>query len=139
MAAPLVWAGLLGSIVLFEGLAALLEATVGDPEADVADTLTRLSQQNQRQALGGLAREQLGTEEVERQFSQFNRIPGRILTTSALQNAPQPFNQDQDTGVLDMVSQRLGVSPQMLGQASHPSRLGDMSQVYRDMGQSLEG
>ncbi len=138
MAAPLVWAGILGSIILFEGAAALLEEIVGDPEADVASALQRLSEHNQRQALGSLADEQLGIEEVERQFSQFNRIPGRILTTAALQNAPQPF-QTQDTGVLDMVSQRLGVSPQMLGQASHPSRLGDMSQVYRDMGTSLEG
>ncbi len=138
MAAPLVWAGLLGSILLFEGVAALLEEVVGDPEADVVDTLTRLSQNNQRQALGGLAREQLGAEEVERQFSAFNRIPGRILTTTSLQNAPQPF-QEQDTGVLDMVSQRLGVSPQMMSQASHPNRLGDMSQVYRNMGQTLEG
>lgn len=138
MAAPLAWAAILGSIVLFEGAAALLEEVVGDPEADVASTLQRLAERNQRQALGGLAREQLGTEEVERQFSAFNRIPGRILTTSALQNAPQPF-QDQDTGVLDMVSQRLGVSPQMMGQASHPSRMGDMSQVYRNMGTTLEG
>ena len=138
MAAVAGMAALLGSIVLFEGLAALLEEMVGDPEADVVSTLTRLAEHNQRQALGGLADTQLGAEEVDRQFSQFNRIPGRILTTAALQNAPQPF-QSQDTGVLDMVSQRLGVSPQMMGQVSHPSRMGDMSQVYRDMGQTLEG
>ena len=130
MGALLLTTGILGSIALFEGLAALLEHMEGDPEADVMMALQQLAAKNQRRAFGIQAVEQLGTEEVERSFARFNEIPSRILTQAALDRAPQP-PLGRDTGVLDMVSQRLGVSPTQLGQASHPSRMGDMSQVAR--------
>lgn len=129
------WAGLAGSIVLYEGVMMLLEEMVGDPEAEVEVALTRLAERNQREALGFMAREQLGKEQVGRIGAAFNELPSRILSSAALRAAPQPY-QDQDTGVLDMVSQRMGMTPQMMRDASNPSRMGDMSQVYRKMGAS---
>ncbi len=135
MAALLTTVGIMGSIALFEGLAALLEHIEGDPEADVALALKQLASKNQRRAFGIQAVEQLGQEQVESNFARFNEIPSRVLTQAALDRSPQPAI-GRDTGILDMVSQRLGVSPAQLGQASHPSRMGDMSQVARSIGTS---
>ena len=128
-------AGTIGAIALFEGIAALLEHLEGDPEADVQVALQQLAAKNQRRAFALEAGEQLGTEEIERKFARFNEIPSRVLTEAAMSRMPQP-PVGGDTAVLDMVSARLGVSPQQLGQASHPSRMGDMSNIARQIGKS---
>lgn len=138
MAAALVTAGVLASVVLFEGLQAFLEHMEGDPEADVMLALRQLAEKNQRRAFATEAIEQKGAEEIERKFATFNRIPSRMLTSAALRNAPQPpLGPERDTGVLDWVSQQLGVTPAQLDEVSHPRRMGDMSQVHHGMGQSL--
>ncbi len=136
MAALTAMAGTLGIIALFEGLAALLEHIEGDPEADVAAALQQLASKNQRRAFALSATEQAGEEEVERKFALFNKIPQRFLTQAALNNAPGPLAGDQNTSLLDMVSSRLGMSSQRLGQVSHPSRMGDMSSIARQIGKS---
>lgn len=127
-------AGTLGIIALFEGVSALLEHLEGDPEADVAVALQQLASKNQRRAFSLAATEQTGQEAVERKFARFNTIPQRILTEAALSRSPGPPLGGLDTGVLDMVSARLGVSPRQLEQSSHPSRMGDMSSIARQIG-----
>lgn len=126
----------IGSIALFEGIAALLEHMEGDPEADVQTALQQLAAKNQRRAFAQEAGEQLGQENIERKFARFNEIPSRVLTEAAMSRTPGPSIGERDTGVLDMVAARLGVSPQQLGQVSHPSRLGDMSSVMHRVGKS---
>lgn len=114
----------------------LLEHIEGDPEADVALALQQLAAKNQRRAFTSVAVEQMGAEQIEENFARFNRIPSRMLTAASLRGMPQPY-RTRGTGVVDMVSQRLGISPQMLNEASHPSRMGDTSQIYTDMKESL--
>jgi len=131
-------AGTLGTIAFFEGIAALLKYMEGDPEADVATALKNLAAKNQRRAFAMAANEQLGQEEIDRKFARFNEIPSRVLTEAALDRSPSP-PLGQDTGVLDMVAARLGVTPRQLNQVSHPSRLGDMSSIAYRMGKSPTG
>ena len=128
-------AGTLGVIALFEGVAALLEHIEGDPEADVQAALQQLAARNQRRAMGVLATEQLGQEQVEEKFARFNVIPQRALTQEAIRGTPGPA-LGQDTGLIEMVSARLGITPQQMGRVSHPSRMGDMTSVIRQMGKS---
>lgn len=126
----------LGSIVLMEGIAKLLETIEGDPEADVTLALQQLASRNQRRALSITATEQAGIEEVNSRFSQFNEIPSRVLSEAALtRRGPSP--QALDTGLLDFVSAQLGRPSSELARVSSPSRVGDMSQVHRTIGQSL--
>lgn len=124
-------AGTLGIIALFEGIAALLEHLEGDPEADVAVALQRLAAKNQRRAFSLAAVEQEGIEDVNKKFARFNRIPSRMLTQAALSRSPGPPIGGLDTGLLDMVSSRMGMPSRQLEQVSHPNRLGDMSSVTR--------
>lgn len=128
-------AGTIGAIALFEGIAALLEHMEGDPEADVQVALQQLAAKTQRRAFALEAGEVLGAEEIERKFARFNQIPSMVLTEAAMARTPQP-PIGGDTAVLDMVAARLGVSPRSLGQASHPSRMGDMSSIAYQMGKS---
>lgn len=142
MAITLVGAAtIFGSIALFEGVAALLEHIEGDPEADVAAALQQLAAKNQRRAFAQAAAETAGAEHLEQKFAKFNRIPSRFLTQAALSRMPGPElgGPPPDTGLLDMVSTRLGVDPQALGRASAPSRMGDASTIYRQMGKSPPG
>jgi hypothetical protein len=137
MAALLTIAGLMGSIALFEGVAALLEHLEGDPEADVELALKQLAAKNQRRAFATMATEQRGAEHLQEKFAKFNRIPSRLLTQAALSRMPQPeVGGGGNTAVLDMISQRLGISPRTLNQVSSPSRMGDMSSIARQMGTS---
>jgi len=138
MAITLVGAAtLFGSIALFEGLAAILEHIEGDPEADVHVALQRLAATNQRRAFAQAATEQAGAEHLQEKFAKFNQIPSRMLTQAALSRMPSPpMGQAPETGILDMVSQQLGVSPRVLSQVSSPSRMGDISTVIRQMGTS---
>lgn len=129
-------AGTIGIIALFEGLAAVLESIEGDPEADVKVALQQLASKNQRRAFGLAAGEQLGVENIEAKFARFNEIPSRLLTQVALSRAPQPPLGERNTAVLDMVSARLGIHPRQLEQVSHPSRMGDMSSIARQVGRS---
>jgi len=129
-------AGTLGLIALTEGLVAVLKHIEGDPEADVQMALQQLASKNQRRAMGILAGEQRGKEQVEEQFARFNEVPRRALSQSAMLQSGGPAMGQQERGLLDMVSSRLGISPEQLGQVSHPSRLGDMSSVIRRMGKS---
>lgn len=126
----------LGSIALFEGIAALLEKMEGDPEGDVKSALEALAAKNQRRAFALEGGEQLGQENIERKFARFNEIPSRVLTEAAMSRTPGPELGERDTGLLDMVAARLGVSPQQLQQSSHPSRMGDMSSIMHRMGRS---
>jgi hypothetical protein len=128
-------AGTMALIALTEGIAAFMEHREGNPEEDVAAALQSLAAKNQRRAFSIQAGETLGQEEVERNFARFNEFPSRILTEAALSRTPQP-PINRDTAVLDMVAARLGVSPQQLSQVSHPSRMGDMSQISRALGTS---
>lgn len=137
MAALLTMAGIFGAIVLAEGLAAVLEQVMGDPEADVTMALQQLAAKNQRRALATMATEQAGIEHLQERFARFNRIPSRLLTQAALSRMPQPeAGGERNTAVLDMISQRLGISPRVLNQVSSPSRMGDMSSIARQMGTS---
>jgi hypothetical protein len=130
-------AGILGSIALFEGLAATLEHIEGDPEADVQAALQALAAKNQRRAFAQAAGEVAGQEHLQERFAKFNRIPTRLLTQAALSRMPQPaLTEQRDTGLMDMVSQRLGLSGRVLDQVSSPSRMGDMSTIHRQMGTS---
>jgi hypothetical protein len=124
---------LLGTVVLTEGVSALLEHMEGDPEADVAAALQALAARNQRRAFALQSGEVAGAEHVENLMSKFNQIPSRVLTEAALARSPQP-PLGQNTSLVDMVSARLGVSPQQLDKVSHPSRTGDMSSVMRQFG-----
>lgn len=137
MAALLTMAGIMGTIALFEGLAALLEHIEGDPETDVAMALQQLAAKNQRRAFATMATEQRGAEYLQERFAKFNRIPSRLLTQAALSRMPQPeAGGERNTAVLDMISQRMGISPRVLDQVSSPSRMGDMSSIARQMGTS---
>jgi hypothetical protein len=138
MAITLAGAGLLfGSIALFEGVAAILEHIEGDPEADVQVALQRLAATNQRRAFAQAATEQAGAEHLQEKFAKFNQIPSRMLTQAAISRMPSPpLGQAPETGLLDMVSERLGVSPRVLNQVSSPSRMGDMGTIARQMGTS---
>lgn len=139
MAITLVGAGIMfGSIMLFEGLAALLEHIEGDPEADVASALQRLARTNQRRAFAQQAGEVAGEEHLQQKFAKFNQIPSRLLTSAALSRMPGPElgGAPRDTALLDMVATRAGVSPRVLNQVSAPSRMGDMGTVTRQMGTS---
>ncbi len=131
--------GIMGSIALFEGLAALLEHLEGNPEADVALALQQLAAKNQRRAFATMATEQAGVEDLQERFAKFNEIPSRLLTQAALSRMPSPPAGGGNTAILDMVSQRLGVSPRVLDQVSSPSRMGDMSSIARQMGTSPPG
>ncbi len=124
-------AGTLGIIALFEGVAALLEHLEGDPEAEVSAALQRLASKNQRRAFALAAVEQEGIEDVNQKFARFNKIPSRMLTQAAISRSPGPPIGGIDTGLLDMVSSRMGVSSQQFEQMSHPNRMGDMSSVVR--------
>jgi hypothetical protein len=135
MAAIGMIAGTLGMIALFEGVAALLEHIEGDPEADVQTALQQLAAKNQRRAMSIIATEQRGKEQVEANFARFNEVPRRALSQAAMLQSGGPA-MGRDTGLIDMVAARLGMTPERLGQVSHPSRLGDMSSVIRRMGQS---
>lgn len=130
-----------GSIVLFEGLAALLEHIEGDPEADVMAALKQLAARNQRRAFATAAVEQQGTEALQERFARFNQIGSRFLTQAALDRQPQPplGGGGGNTALLDMVAQRLGTSPRVLDRISSPSRMGDMSSIYRQAGTSPPG
>lgn len=135
MAALFTAAAIGGSIVLFEGLAALLEHLMGNPEADVTLALQQLAAKNQRRAFATMATEQAGIEELDERFSRFNQISSRFLTQAALSRRPQPpLREGGNTALLDMVSQRIGVPPRVLDQVSSPSRMGDMSSIPRQMG-----
>ncbi|KKN68086.1 hypothetical protein LCGC14_0455400 [marine sediment metagenome] len=129
-------AGLLGSIALIEGLAALLEHIEGDPEADVQVALRQLAARNQRRAFSLAAVEQAGKEDVEQQFARFNEIPSRVLSEVSLSRQGDP-RTNPDTGLLDFVSARLGVPSRELSRVSAPARMGDMSQVHRRLESSL--
>jgi len=131
-------AAVLGSIALFEGVAALLEQIEGDPEADVQVALQQLAARNQRRALGQVAGEVAGQEHLQEKFAKFNKIPSRLLTQAALSRMPGPElgGGERDTAILDMVSQRIGVNPRVLSQVSAPSRMGDMNTIVRQMGGS---
>lgn len=134
--------GILGSIVVLEGIMAVLERTTGDPEADVALALQQLAARNQRRAFALEAGEALGAEEVERKFARFNTIPQRTLTQSAvLGGSPLSTRagMSQDTSLLDMVSSRLGTSPDVLRSASAPRRVGDLSGALRAVGKPPTG
>lgn len=139
MAAFTVIAGVLGSIALFEGLQALLESFVGDPEADVSLALQRLAANNRQRVVTRLAIEQAGKEDLDTRFAEFNEIPRRALAQDAFDNLPGPALGERDTGVLDFVSQGLNVSPRGLERASSPSQLGDLSEVFRRVGQQPPG
>lgn len=130
-----------GSIVLFEGLAALLEHIEGDPEADVAAALQQLAARNQRRAFASAAVKQQGVEALQERFARFNQIGSRFLTQAALDRQPQPPLEGGggNTALLDMVAQRLGTSSHVLDQISSPSRMGDMSSIYRQAGTSPPG
>jgi hypothetical protein len=125
----------LGSIALFEGIAALLGHLEGDPEADVETALRQLAEKNQRRAFSLEVGEQEGRESVDEKFAQFNEIPSRILTKEALSRTPQPSRGERNTGLLDMVAARMGLTPEQLGKASHPSRAGDMSSMLNNIKQ----
>ncbi len=127
--------GTLGMIALFEGVAALLEHIEGDPEADVQMALQQLASKNQRRAMSILATEQRGKEQVEEQFARFSEVPKRALSQTAMLQSGGPA-MGRDAGLINMVSSRLGITPEQMGQVSHPSRLGDMSSVIRQMGKS---
>ncbi len=129
-------AGLFGGLVLFEGLAALLEHIEGDPEADVALALQQLASQNQRRAFSIAATEQAGREDVNQKFASANQIPSRVLSQEALLQQGDPFTTP-DSELLDFVSSRLRVSPSDLSRMSSPTRAGDLSQLHRQLGQSL--
>ena len=139
MAITLAGAGVLfGSIMLFEGLAALLEHIEGDPEADVTAALQKLVRTNQRRAFAQQAGEVAGEENLQQRFAKFNQIPSRLLTSAALSRMPGPElgGAPRDTALLDMVATRAGVSPRVLNQVSSPSRMGDMGSIARQMGTS---
>lgn len=129
-------AALFGSIALFEGVAALLEHIEGDPETDVALALQQLASSNQRRAFSIAATEQAGAEDVEQKFAAFNQIPSRVLSEAAVLQQGTPFTTP-DSELLDFVSSRLRVPSGELARISSPSRMGDMSQVHRRLGNSL--
>lgn len=129
------WIGILGAIAAFEGIAAVLEHVMGDPEADVTTALQQLAAKNQRRAFGEMATEQAGTEYLDERFSKLNQIPSRLLTQAAMsRTGPPVVGGGTNTEVLDMISQRLGISPEDLIRASSPSRMGDTSSLIRQMG-----
>lgn len=131
-------AGLLfGSVMLFEGLAAILNHIEGDPEADVQVALQELVAKNQRRAFSLAAAEQAGKEDVREQASKFNSIPGRTLSNASL-NVGKVTAGPPDTRLLDYVSAQLGLAPQQLSQISSPARMGDLSQMHRMGGRSLQ-
>lgn len=138
MAAVSSIAGIMGTIALVEGVMALLEHVEGDPEADVQSALQSLAAKNQRRAFSLAAGEVAGQENVEEKFARFNEIPSRVLTEAALARSPGP-PVTGSSALLDMVSSRLGVSPQQLNQVSHPSRVGDMSSIMRQFGKPTRG
>lgn len=131
----------LGSIALFEGVAALLEQITGDPEADVQAALENLAANNQRRALSQIAVEQAGADDLNEKFGRFERIPQRMLTSAALGRMPgsRADGGGQNSELINMVSQRLGLDPGVLNRASSPSRMGDTSHITRRMGRSPAG
>ncbi len=136
MAALTTTVAILGSIALFEGIAALLEHLEGDPEADVALALQQLASKNQRRAFSIAATEQAGIEDVDQKFAAFNQIPSRILSEAALSRQGAPLTEPSSE-LLDFVSSRLRVPSKELARVSAPSRMGDMSQVFRRLEDSL--
>lgn len=139
MAITLLGAGvMLGSIALFEGLAALLEHIEGDPEADVTTALRQLAASNQRRAFSVTAGEQAGVEHLQQKFARFNRIPTRLLTQAALdREGPEVGGPVQNTDLLNMIHQRLGIPQGTLGRVSSPSRMGDTSSIFRQLGKPV--
>lgn len=135
-------AGMIGSIVAIEGIMAILEHIEGDPEADVQAALQALAAKNQRRAFALEAVEQRGKEEVQERFAQFNTIGQRTLSQVALVGSA-PINVQAgippDTGLLDFVTSRLGMSPDQMREASAPRRRGDMTGAIRSAGRTPPG
>jgi hypothetical protein len=131
--------GTLGSIALYEGVMALLSYLEGDPEADVQLALQRLAAKNERRALSIQAVEQMGQEDIENRFAEFNEIPSRIMTQEAIRGGMGAPNVIRDTSLLDSVEGRLGLRSGQLARLSSPGRMGDMSSIAWNTGRSPEG
>lgn len=127
-------AGIAGSIVLFEGLAALMESIVGDPEQDVTMALRRLASKNQRRAMSQLASEQRFQETMDERLAPINSATSRALTSAAMNQAPGGFVQESEPSMIDSIEKRLGLQSGHLARVSSPQRMGDMSSIYHQAG-----
>ena len=135
-------AALLAYIVVSEGIVASIDHFTGDPEGDVKRALEQLSTTSQIEAQGSLALEQQQREELEGRFAKFNRIPGQILSRASLVDEDVSAlrgNRSLDTGVLDFVAGKLGVSPQDLVGRTSPARLGDFTGVIESVNKNVPG
>lgn len=132
-------AGMMGAVVAMEGIMAIIEHIEGDPEADVQAALQALAAKNQRRAFALEATEQLGREDLQERFAQFNVIPQQALSQAAIVgSAPLSVQAGlpPDTGLLDFVTARLRVTPDQLRAVSAPNRMGDMSGALRAAGRT---
>lgn len=135
-------AGMLGTVVAMEGIMAIIEYIEGDPEADVQAALQALAAKNQRRAFALEATEQMGREDLQERFAQFNVIPQQALSRAAtIGSAPLSVQAGipPDTGLLDFVTARLRVTPDQLRAVSAPNRVGDMSGAIRSTGRTPPG
>jgi len=128
-------AGIAGSMVLLEGLYALVEHMVGDPEADVEMALRNLASKNQRRAMHQLGAQGRYEDMMAAQHGNpMNQVFERGLTSAAMNTGGGPFLQESQGDLLRSIEARLGVQPGQLASMSSPERAGDMSSIYHAAG-----
>lgn len=130
-------AGIAGTIVLFEGLAALMESMVGNPEQDVQMALRQLAAKNQRRAIGQLASEQAYSEDMNERLAPLNSMMSRALTSNAMNEGPGLYLKDSSPTMLSNIERKLGVPPGHLARISSPTRMGDTSPIFHAVGKSI--
>jgi hypothetical protein len=130
-------------LVVTEGGLALLKHMTGDPEADVQRALESVATESAMQAQAQMTGEIAGQEEIQRKFARFQPLASQALSASALGGSPgalaslrggREVTRGQDTDLLDLVSTRLGMSPQQLTALTSPRRAGDYTGLAREVG-----
>ena len=123
-------AKLLGSLLLWEGVASLIEHWTGNPEESVQAALQAAQQNAASSALWEQNRPGIVEEGVAKTFQGID--PGRSLTELAmLQQGMFDKADPARYPVLNYVSQKTGIHPSEFMQRTAPSRIGDFSGVQR--------
>lgn len=121
----------LGSVIVSEVLAHIMDKAAGDPEAAVQAILTAGQKKAAIEATMATTQPQEVQESVAQTFKGIR--PDKRLTEMALQRRGViPITPD-DQPVLSYVAAKLGMDPTRLIALSNPSRMGD----YSELGQVL--
>lgn len=138
-------ATLIGSVLLIEGILAFINNATGDPKGDVQRTLEQTAIQSQLRASQELALEQQQEEELQGQFARFNRPAQQALSSAAILGSPGGVagarggqvvqgQVPQGTELLDLVSARVGLSPDELRSLTSSGRVGDLTSLPQAAG-----